>query len=334
MTSSRLTRLTVIAHELTHQWFGDNVTCGSWGDIWLNEGFATYGQYLCYDRFNGHDVALSAMNTSHTNVVSQERGSVYIYDTTDWQRIFDGRLTYDKGSSVLHMLRFVANDDDKFFKILQNYQQQYGGKTATTTDLKYVAQSILGRNLDTFFNQWIYGEGFPHYDAGWNQVNDVVYLHIDQFSSFPQSIATFAMPIEIKLYSAQGDTIVRVYDNQLSQVFQVLTNKIIDSIAIDPNQWLLCKAARPYKEPSLNLLPTHPLVYPNPVSNILYIAYKDLDDPQLLLYDAAGRKIIDRKLQWSSGIEQVDVQFFPTGVYIYRIISGGKVELEGKVLKK
>jgi len=334
MTSTRMSRLTIIAHELAHQWFGDNVTCGTWKDIWLNEGFAAYGQYLTYEHFNGIDTARSFIRTAQASATSEDWGSVYAYDTADRQRIFDGRLTYNKGACVVHMLRCIAGDDQLFYKILQTYQQQYAGRTATTEDLQHVAETVLGRKLDTFFLQWIYGAGFPYYTATWNQVNDLVYVRIDQRSSATTAVGAFAMPMELKLYSQQGDTIVNLYTNQASQIGQWTTGRTIDSIAIDPKSWLLYKAtARPVKDASLNLLPSSPVVYPNPVNNTLYIAYKDLNDPHLLIYDAAGRKVADHKLQWPSGIDTMNMQYLPAGVYVYRIVSGGKAVAEGQLVK-
>jgi aminopeptidase N len=335
MTSTHLSHLTVLAHELTHQWFGDNVTCGTWKDIWLNEGFAAYGQYLCYDKFNGHDAALNYMHTVHTDVMADSTGTVYCIDTVDWERIFDARLTYEKGGSALHMLRFVVNNDSLFFNILQTYQRQYTGKTATTDDLKHLVAAIYGHNLDSFFNQWIYSEGYPIVDAAWNQVNDVAYIRISQSCAMPPGTFLFATPMEVKLYSAQGDTTVRVYVNQYTQTFPVITGKLIDSIAIDPNEWLLCKLKQaPVKDTSLNLLPYPGMVYPNPATNTIYVAWKDLQDPYIAIYNTAGRKMSEHKLQWPSGIETVDIQRLPKGVYLYRIVSGGRTKGEGKFVKE
>lgn len=332
MTSTHLNRLTVIAHELTHQWFGDNVTCGSWKDIWLNEGFATYGQYLCYEHFNGIDSARQYMNTVHADVLSQTWGTVFCYDTTVSSRIFDGRLSYDKGCAVVHMLRYICGDE-QFLNVLRTYQQQYAGKTAITEDLTHIAETALGQSLYAFFHQWIYCDGYPIYDTRWNQVSDAVYVHIDQTTSFPSSIAVFEMPVEVKLYSAQGDTIVKVYNNQPSQTFKLIINKIIDSISIDPNQWLLCKKGRPVKDISLISLQPEAKVFPNPVSQYVYITYKDAEDAYVVLYDLSGRKVLGHKLTAPSGTEPVDISLLPKTLYVYKVIDNGVVIAEGKVTK-
>ena len=335
MTSSHLGRLTVIAHELTHQWFGDNVTCGTWKDTWLNEGFATYGQYLCYQHFNGQDTANNFMRTIHDASVAEIGGTVYSYDTTEPGRVFDGRLTYYKGAAVVHMLRFIAGDDTKFFKILQTYQQQYAGKTAITDDLEHVASTILNRDLHTFFHQWVYSDGFPIYEVAWNQVNGVAYIRVGQSVSYPSSVSLYEMPIEIKLYSTAGDTIVTLFNDQPEQVFGFGIDRKIDSIAIDPNHWLVYKlTGKPVRDNELSRLPFDVEVYPIPAVNTINIVYKNLSDASFMIYDLSGRQIMAHKLPSSAGKEQMNLQFLPAGIYIYKVVSGGTARFTGKVLKE
>lgn len=335
MTSTPMGRLTVIAHELVHQWFGDNVTCGSWKDIWLNEGFATYGQYLCYQHFSGQDTANSFMRTIHEACVAEVGGTVYSYDTTDWPRIFDGRLSYYKGAAVAHLLRYMAGSDAQFFNILRTYQQQYAGKTARTDDLQTIAETILNQDLHTFFHQWIYSDGFPYYDVAWNQVDNELFLRIEQTPSFPATISLFSTPIEIRLYSAQGDTTVTVFDDQPVQVFGFTTGKTIDSITIDPNHWLIYKLTRPpVKDNDLSRLFFDVEVYPNPASNAISVVYKNMVDAPFILYDLSGRKLLEYKLAGAAGKEQLNISALPHGLYIYKVVSGGVSRYTGKLSKQ
>jgi hypothetical protein len=233
------------------------------------------------------------------------------------------------------MLRFVFNNDSLFFAFLTGYQNKFAGSTATTEDFKQLAETYTGKDLDTFFQQWIYGEGYPTYYSSWNQDNNVLFIKINQATSVPGSVSTFAMPIAVKLYSRQDDTIVRVYNNQPSQVFQIITDRQVDSIALDPGEDLLCKQGnKPYHEPTLNTLPPNITLYPNPVSSVLTIAYKDLKEPVLLLFDIVGRKVLEHQFRWPSGIEQVDVRYLPNAVYVYKIVDKGIVTAEGKILKR
>src|SRR5262249_23701080 len=93
----------LIGHELAHQWFGDRVTCGNWEDIWLNEGFATYFEALCENEFLGASAWTSWKQNTRNNITSAADGSVKCSDTTDFNRIFDDRLSYNKGAFLLHM---------------------------------------------------------------------------------------------------------------------------------------------------------------------------------------------------------------------------------------
>jgi aminopeptidase N len=334
MTSTRFDNIFVVAHELSHQWFGDNVTCGTWKDIWLNEGFATYNEYLFYEHFRNTFQAQKYLRKMDTSVFKYDTGSVYIDDTTKTARIFDDRLTYDKGALVVHMLRFMFNSDSLFFDCLQKYQHHFSSKNATTDSLAFIANELYNINLDTFLNQWIYGQGYPKYYVTWNQVNDVAFLKINQTTSCPSSVFNFVMPVEVKLFSQQGDTVVRLYNDQPSQVFQVISNRSIDSIAFDPNQWLLCKIGKkPYKDTSLNTLPSNVIVYPNPVENSFYVSFKNLNEPAIALYDISGKLILSRKFQWRSGIEEIGISSFAKGIYLYKIIDGKDAKAIGRLLK-
>ncbi len=109
----------LVAHELGHMWFGDNVTCATWSDIWVNEGFATYTDYLANEKLISWNAGQNFMISTQNNVMSQSGGSVYVPPseaTPDniW-RIFSGRLSYDKGAAIIHVLRHELNDDDLFF---------------------------------------------------------------------------------------------------------------------------------------------------------------------------------------------------------------------------
>ena len=335
MTSIRFSRFTVIVHELAHHWFGNLVTCATWQDIWLNEGFASYAQYMCYDHFDGREAGLNYLRQIQNDATSQTWGSIYHIDTTNWRRIFDSRLSYNKAAAVIHMLRFEINDDAKFHSILRTYLQQYAWRNATTEQFKTIAEEQTGMNLDTFFGQWIYGEGFPLIDATWNQVNDALFLRLNQTSSTPWSTFAFSTPLQVKFYSAQGDTTIQMHMSQPSETYSFICSKKIDSITIDPNRWVLYRKAKdPSRDISLNLLPTTATVYPNPTSGTLYVSYKDISNAAFTLFDAAGRKVLEHKMLWDAGIVPVHISHLPTGIYIYRISSDGKTIKEGKVKKE
>ena len=270
MTTLAFARGTLIAHELGHQWWGDHVTYQTWADIWLSEGFASYTEQLFVEHFLG-DAAFKSYRTNvFNNAMSSNTGSVFVDDTTTPARIFDGTLTYNKGASVVHMLRYMAPKDEDFFTVLKNYQSQHAFDFANTDDLKNIAAQVYGIALDTFFNQWIYKEGYPRYGGKWYQDGNQFYLQITQTTSAPSSIAYFTMPLEINLRSDDGDTIIKVYNNAVTQNYTLPVGRTIKGIQVDPNNHVLNKAAAFTNDPTLSVGNTEVdaiNIFPNPSIN-------------------------------------------------------------------
>lgn len=162
--------LTLIGHELAHQWFGDNVTCSSWNDIWLNEGFATYAEYLLIEKLSSLFTttnAITYMQNIHSSAMSSAGGSVFVPNASlyDENRIFSNQLSYNKGAAILHTLRFEMQNDSLFFATLKNYQNEFRDSVASINDFKRIAENTCGKNLINFFNEWYYGEGYPTFNA-------------------------------------------------------------------------------------------------------------------------------------------------------------------------
>ena len=171
MSGMRYLNTYLISHELGHSWFGDNVTCASWSDIWINEGFATYTEYLV-NQYLVSQASADAIMLSYMNyVMTSPGGSVYVplSETNNWGRIFSTRLTYRKGGALVHMIRFEMNNDAHFFQTLQNFQQQYQDSLATGLDFKAVCENVSGLDFTDFFNQWYFGQGYPTFSAVWSQ---------------------------------------------------------------------------------------------------------------------------------------------------------------------
>ncbi len=177
MTTQGFFEKTITAHELAHQWFGDKVTCGSWADIWVNEGFAAYSEYLMLEHmYPGQEV--QDMSTRHNNVMSVAGGSIWVLDSLNANTIFDSRLSYNKGAAFLHTLRYLLNDDTQFFQSLRNYQANHAFDTGLGVDVEQEMETISGLDLAPAFEQWYFGEGYPTYSAKWNVVGSDLIVNI------------------------------------------------------------------------------------------------------------------------------------------------------------
>ena len=231
----------LVLHELGHQWFGDKVTCGSWQDLWLNEGFATYTTNIFMEYFDTASL-LPTLQDQITSITSEPGGSVWVQDTTDWARLFSGRLTYTKGSYVVHMLRWVVGDS-AFFRGVRRYLHDtslsYG--FARTADLRRNLEAESGKNLESFFQKWVYGEGYPNYHAEWSQNNNSwVKLKLNQTTSH-SSVAFYDMPVTIVAKGGSREKRFVVDHRYSGQVFWLNTGFAVDTFIIDPKLWILAK---------------------------------------------------------------------------------------------
>ncbi len=262
----------LIAHELAHQWFGDKVTCGSWEDIWLNEGFATYLTGLTKEHLDGPTAFYNWRAGKINNITNYASGSVFCTDTTSVNRIFSGRLSYDKGSMVLHMLRYKLGDTD-FFQALKNYLADpnlaYG--YAKTQQLQDHLEAQSGMDLDEFFADWFMGEGYPSYNVQWSQTGNTVYITINQSQSH-SSVSFFEMPIPIKLIGTNGEEeLVRLENTSNGQLFTLTIPFTVNSVQFDPNKELISRNNSVTLGNS-NLETEDILAFPNPVGEQITIA--------------------------------------------------------------
>jgi len=143
----------VVAHELAHQWFGDHVSLASWADIWLNEGFATYAQWLWSERRGAgsvDDIALASARTRGLDVPPADPGPNRLFHAT----------VYVRGALTLHVLRHELGDD-AFFRLLRTWVDRYGGASATSADFEALAAEVAGRDLRSLFDAWLRAPGLP-----------------------------------------------------------------------------------------------------------------------------------------------------------------------------
>ncbi len=236
----------ITVHELSHQWWGDNVTCKTWHDIWLNEGFATYSEAIWYERRPGSSGAPALKQAMADRRPGNSDGSVYCYDTGNLGLMFSGDLVYRKGGWVLHMLRHVVGDT-AFFQILANHRAAHQGGAATTADFASTVNTTTGGNFTGFFNQWIMGTGVPVYAFGYSPitVNGRSYVHVHlrqtQNTSFGNA-GVFTMPVDVRAQTTGGPVNLTVMNDSRDQHFVVALPAPLQgsgAIAIDPDDWIL-----------------------------------------------------------------------------------------------
>ncbi|HEX8330349.1 MAG TPA: M1 family aminopeptidase [Hymenobacter sp.] len=327
MTSQDGFSFTLTAHELFHQWFGNNVTCASWQDIWLNEGFASYGEYLSLQAFGAPADPRNWMNDAH-RLAQLNSGSVYVADTANVGRVFDYYLSYKKGAAVVHMLRYLLNDDVKFFRALRTYQSQFRGSTARTADLQRVFEAEAGRPLGYFFQQWFRGRGYPIFAARWNQGGNSFVLRVTEAASEPTTTPFFDTEVDYRLTFANGTTqTVRLRQSQPIETFTFPVTGTVTSVTVDPDQWILdLPTAAPIRDNTL--LATRPAagvaaleLYPNPCRDYLHLAALPGTARTAVAVDAVGRVVLRQAL--STAQPRVTTQALAPGLYYLRLLGDG-----------
>lgn len=316
----------LVAHELGHQWFGDKITCASWQHIWLNEGFATYLSRFYMENKYPDDIIANRIIVIN-NITSQPNGSVKVDDTTSVGRIFSGRLTYDKGSYLLNMLR-VKLGDEAFFNGLRKYQTDpqviYG--FARTGDLQRNLEQTSGQGLTEFFKDWFEGQGYPSYNIEWWQLgSSSVKIKMNQTTSDP-SVNFFELTVPLLFKNATQQKLVLV-DNKFNgeELIEHL-GFIPDTVIVDPEYNLVTKNNSSKKLVTPNSGNAVVSVYPNPVQNPLTIYLHDFNEPtaDLVLYNMAGQLIYKQKINLVNGTELVylNLSYLSHGEYVLKISSG------------
>jgi len=329
MTTQGTFDVLLSAHELGHQWWGDWVTCATWKDIWLNEGFASYSEYLYRQQFQSAAAAAAHMQDVHNSVMFpggtiDATGSVYVPDTTSESRLFSSRLTYDKGSAVVHTLRYAVGSDSVFFPALRAYGQQYAFGNANTEGFKASMEASTGLDLDTFFAQWVYGEGFPRFGARWNQTGADVVIEVFNSNVNTASPNTFfATPVDVRFTSAAGDTVVRLYQGAAVQRFEFSWGKTVTGLSFDPSNWLMNTEGSIARDFSLLSVREAAAgagfkVSPNPSSTAWRVGGLPTG-ASARLTDLAGRTL------WTGAVPagefSIPVQNLPAGIYLLDVSS-------------
>jgi aminopeptidase N len=332
----------VIAHELAHQWFGDMITCRTWSDIWLNEGFAQYLETVYEGAAHGPAV-YAALIKSRMNDATAAIGPLHLADTSSVSDMFTQNRIYNKGASVHHMLRHVLGDS-VYFAGLRAYANdpRLRYATASTADFRADMESASGRSLAWFFNEWVYGMNFPRYAYAWSATphggTTQVLLRIQQ-NTFTSNPSFFTMPIDVRFLGTGLDTTLVILNDTLDQTFTFELRSAPDSVALDPDNWILKSVQRVTDNGSF-VVPTSVVLqqnYPNPFNATTMIRYILLVPglTTLKVYDLLGRELRSLvNMMELAGEHRVpfDARGLASGAYLYRLQSGGATRTKAMVL--
>ena len=311
----------LVSHELGHMWFGDNVTCATWSDIWINEGFATYSNYLAEEFIHGWASGVSFIKNAQNSAMLSAGGSVYIpedqiYPGNEW-RIFNGRLSYNKGAAIIHILRHEIQDDELFFDVMSTFQTDFTDSTATGEDFKNTAEDVTGMEFDQFFDQWYYGEGFPKYEIEYYNSAGIVYITSMQTTS--SSTPLFQMLMDFTLNFDDGtDTLVSFYQNDNLNDFSFFSGKNVISIDVDPNDWTMEQVTSITVDVEETQSSIAFKLGQNQVTNdvILYFSNKDYRTKNISIMDISGKIVYTG--QTVDSRFKISTSFLSEGVYIVR----------------
>ena len=264
----------LMVHELGHSWWGNLITCKTFNDIWLNEGFARYCQALWAEHMYGREAYFDFMN----NHAYYGAGTIYVENPSSNSQIFSAGLSYNKASWVLHMLRHKVGET-MFFDILKSYasNDSLSYNAASTSDFQKVCEDISGLDFEQFFQQWIYGEKYPKYELSWwHEGNGIYNVKIDQV----QSYNFFSMPIDLKFSGSAGpmlvDTTIVIENNNSSQLYEFSGfNFLVENVMLDPENWILKEATHSVNEID-NILPDRVEVekaFPNPFNSKVKLSF-------------------------------------------------------------
>lgn len=343
----------IYAHELSHQWFGDLVTCDNWGDIWLNEGFATYCEALYVEQVNGSTAFHNYINGGLNSMDYWAVDAIFRYDISDPWHIFHSTV-YDKGGWVLHMLRHVVGDST-FFQIMYDYPNdpQFYFGTANTSQFRDFCEQESGMDLHQFFQQWIYETFYPIYNWGYvyNQTANGHSLYVevrqtqDQVPPYPTHL--FQMPIDIKVSYVDGSSETFVIKDSLRiQNFLLEVDTTVQSVQFDPDKWVLKKSNQivvSIDGHNSNAIDQYRLFqnYPNPFNGFTTINYH-IPRPESVtigIYNLLGEEVWTSNpgntpagtylVRWDAKNKRGEEM--PSGIYIFRL-KAGNVQISRKMM--
>ena len=342
----------LVSHEFAHHWFGDMVSPGTWADVWLNEGFATYCEAL-WDEYTGDYAAYKTTILYDASQYIYENPGWPIYDpqwavtTPDVYTMFNVAITYDKGACVLHMLRYVLGDS-LFFASIKGYATDainFRMKNAVTDDFVQKISDVSGQDLHWFFNEWLKEPNHPVYQNYYSiePTTRKVDVKIQQTQT---NAPFFTMPVELKFSFDSGpDTTIRVMNTANNQEFSFTFSRNPTAVVFDPNNDIVLKeggtlVSMRILDAGLHTLSYHlEQNYPNPFNPATHLEFTvaDMRFVTLKIFDLLGKEVatlVNTTMNPGTYTIQWDAGNLPSGIYFYRLQAGQFTQSKKLILLK
>jgi aminopeptidase N len=342
----------LVAHEYAHQWYGDMITCATWADIWLNEGFATWSEAFWYESYAGYTAYKNDIDGDAWYYLNNNPG--WAISDPDWavntppnNVLFNYAITYTKGACVLHMLRYTLGDS-LFFEVLQSYcaDPAYKYQSATVLDFNAKVNEVTGEDYDWFFNEWIFEPNHPHYQNTYNfedlgNGNWKVNLLLKQVQADPPF---FKMPVEIWIrFSDFSDTTIRIMNDVNYQGFNWTFGKMPVNLQFDHDDQIVLRTGSTLvgitELPGVSGKVHLSQNIPNPASGTTKVFF-EIPEPmqvELTISDVTGRvmaTVVSGKKDAGRHAAAIDCSVLPSGFYTYTLKAGGEVITHKMIVSK
>ena len=289
------------AHEMAHQWWGDNVNINSYHDVWLSEGWATYSEYLTAEKLYPSE-ARGILDKFHNNALSQAAGQTYTVDTTNFNTIYNYNNVYMKGAAIIHTLRAEIADDSLFFAVLSDFQYSFSHQNVGVSDFKRFLEQKTGKDLELYFNQWYYGFGYPKFTITWGcNAGKLIIKSVQTTSSAKTPLFKTNVEYLIKRKN-RPDTLLTVFQETNVQTFTFDMEGEVLGVVLDPRNVLINKLISNKMDSTLtsevDLVTTGNLVSvsPNPAGDFLNIKISEDGLWNLEIYAEDGAFLMKKRI--------------------------------------
>lgn len=338
-----------MVHEMMHHWTGDKVTCGTWADIWLNEGGASHGEALWYESWGGASWYKDAMKNFRNGYLTSKANTnpIYIPNTDDPNLLFNYATTYAKGAWVYHMVRRMiaaTAGDSAYFRAIRYHLNRFAYSSAVTDDFRTsLEQSVPNSpvSFTTFMNQWIYQAGHPFYDVDWRSepfgADQSVSVTLRQLQSGANVPQVFVMPVNLTFVGAQGQrSMQRLVNTQREQQERFTLPFVPVRVIVDENEDILCErtnrasALQPTDSATTFALKAYPQPLPSGSALTIELSVPTDGAVNLTITDVLGRQ----QTSVYQGFLNKGVYYLPykevlaAGTYFVRATGGGATAVQ------